>query len=151
MLSCPGSDKAKTLKQLSNAEHATETNNNNTGSKKGSGEGFCCSDGLQSAGIILLVVECTGATTVVIYGINLLYNPVHEAFVDDPRQPGTPKARLTSQTTRLSQISCTRARSLISQKGSQSSCFPLGLRMWTRTGWCGRPHCAVCKQACESL
>jgi len=42
-------------------------------------------------GIVLLVVECIGATTVVIYGINLLFNPVHETFPDDERQPGCPK------------------------------------------------------------
>ena len=42
-------------------------------------------------GIVLLCVECMGATTVVIYGINLLYNPVHESFLDDERQPGCPK------------------------------------------------------------
>ena len=42
-------------------------------------------------GIVLLCVECMGATTVVIYGINLLYNPVHESFPDDERQPGCPK------------------------------------------------------------
>ena len=42
-------------------------------------------------GIVLLVVECMGATTVFLYGTNLLFNPVHEAFVEDERQPGTPK------------------------------------------------------------
>lgn len=42
-------------------------------------------------GVILLVVECMGATTVVVYGINLLFNPVHEQFVDDDRQPGSPR------------------------------------------------------------
>jgi endoglucanase len=47
-------------------------------------------------GIVLLVVECMGATTVVIYGINLLFNPVHETFPDDDRQPGCPKVRLLS-------------------------------------------------------
>lgn len=42
-------------------------------------------------GIVLLVVECIGATTVIFYGINLLFNPVHEPFVDDPKQPGCPQ------------------------------------------------------------
>lgn len=45
-------------------------------------------------GIVLLCVECMGATTVVIYGVNLLYNPVHETFPDDERQPGCPKVKI---------------------------------------------------------
>ncbi|BDA41271.1 Cellulose synthase 1 [Coccomyxa sp. Obi] len=45
-------------------------------------------------GILLLVVECMGASTVVIYGIWLLYSPVQEDFVEDPHTPGLPKVKL---------------------------------------------------------
>lgn len=39
---------------------------------------------------MLLVVECMGATTVLIYGLHLLYDPVMEDFVEDPKCPGKP-------------------------------------------------------------
>ena len=41
-------------------------------------------------GIVLLVVECFGATTIAMYGINLLWRPVHEKYPPDPEQPGKP-------------------------------------------------------------
>jgi hypothetical protein len=39
---------------------------------------------------VLLVVECMGASTVLIYGLHLLYDPVMEDFVEDPNCPGKP-------------------------------------------------------------
>ena len=41
-------------------------------------------------GIVLLVVECMGATTVLIYGLHLLYDPVMEDLEEDPNCPGKP-------------------------------------------------------------
>jgi cellulose synthase/poly-beta-1,6-N-acetylglucosamine synthase-like glycosyltransferase len=45
-------------------------------------------------GIYLLVVEILGASTVILYGTNLLWNPVIEKFPEDPDTPGKPKVRL---------------------------------------------------------
>ena len=45
-------------------------------------------------GILLLVVECMGASTVVLYGVWLLYSPVQEDFVEDPHTPGLPKVHI---------------------------------------------------------
>lgn len=42
----------------------------------------------------MLVVECLGASTVALYGINLLWDPLYERFIEDHRQPGTPKVDL---------------------------------------------------------
>ena len=42
---------------------------------------------------MLLVVECMGATTVLVYGLHLLYNPVMEDFPEDPNCPGKPLVR----------------------------------------------------------
>ena len=39
---------------------------------------------------MLLVVEIMGATTVLVYGLHLLYNPVMEDFTEDPNCPGKP-------------------------------------------------------------
>lgn len=47
--------------------------------------------------IAMLVVECLGASTVTLYGINLLWDPLYDKFEDDPRQPGTPKASPLAQ------------------------------------------------------
>ena len=44
-------------------------------------------------GIVLLVVECMGATTVLIYGLHLLYDPVMEDLPEDPNCPGKPLVR----------------------------------------------------------
>ena len=44
--------------------------------------------GYVAYGVALLVVEIMGATTVVNYGMNLLYNPMHEKFQEDPDSPG---------------------------------------------------------------
>ena len=41
-------------------------------------------------GIVLLVVECFGATTIAMYGLNLLWRPVHEKYPPDPEAPGKP-------------------------------------------------------------
>ena len=40
----------------------------------------------------MLVVEVLGASTIILYGLNLLWDPLYDKFEDDPRQPGTPKA-----------------------------------------------------------
>ena len=45
----------------------------------------------QGYGVFVLVVEVIGATTVMLYGVNLLFNPVKEAFEEDPNMPGYPK------------------------------------------------------------
>lgn len=42
-------------------------------------------------GIYLLCVEVLGFTTTIIYGLNLLWNPVIEQFPEDPESPGRPK------------------------------------------------------------
>lgn len=47
-------------------------------------------------GILLLVVECMGASTVVTYGTWLLYSPVQEDFTADPHNPGKPKVHFPS-------------------------------------------------------
>ena len=44
--------------------------------------------GYVAYGVALLVVEIMGATTVVNYGMNLLFNPMHEKFPEDPDSPG---------------------------------------------------------------
>ncbi|KAK9908885.1 hypothetical protein WJX75_004221 [Coccomyxa subellipsoidea] len=48
----------------------------------------------QWYGILLLVVECMGASTVLTYGVWLLYSPVQEDFTEDPHNPGLPKVKL---------------------------------------------------------
>lgn len=60
-------------------------------------------------GILLLVVECMGASTVMTYGLWLLYNPVQEDFVEDPMNPGKPKvgAFTTSYRASACMQSCT--------------------------------------------
>lgn len=42
-------------------------------------------------GIYLLCVEVLGFTTTIIYGLNLLWNPVIEQFPEDPQSPGRPQ------------------------------------------------------------
>lgn len=42
-------------------------------------------------GIYLLCVEVLGFTTTIIYGLNLLWNPVIEQFPEDPSSPGRPQ------------------------------------------------------------
>ena len=32
-----------------------------------------------------------GASTIILYGMNLLWDPLYDKFEDDQRQPGTPK------------------------------------------------------------
>ena len=39
----------------------------------------------------MLVVEILGASTVILYGLNLIRDPLYDDFEEDLRQPGTPK------------------------------------------------------------
>ena len=39
----------------------------------------------------MLVVECLGASTVILYGLNLIWDPLYNDFEDDPKLPGVPK------------------------------------------------------------
>lgn len=39
----------------------------------------------------MLVVEGLGASTVILYGLNLLWDPLYSNFVDDPVMPGQPQ------------------------------------------------------------
>jgi hypothetical protein len=48
---------------------------------------------VQAYGIIILIVEIIGATTVMLYGVNLLFNPVIDQFEEDTRFPGCPRVR----------------------------------------------------------
>lgn len=41
-------------------------------------------------GYLVLAIECLGATTIISYGINLLWNPVNEIEMDE-NNPGKPK------------------------------------------------------------
>ena len=54
----------------------------------------CC---MRRYGIVLLVIECMGASTVLTYGLWLLYHPVQEDFEEDPHKPGMPKVHLSRQ------------------------------------------------------
>ena len=54
---------------------------------------FCCC----RYGIYLLIVEILGASTVILYGTNLLWNPVIEKFPEDTDSPGKPKVRSQRQ------------------------------------------------------
>ena len=47
--------------------------------------------------MFVLIVEIIGASTVMLYGVNLLWNPVIEKFEEDPMLPGRPKVRLARQ------------------------------------------------------
>lgn len=49
-------------------------------------------------GIYLLCVEVLGFTTTIIYGLNLLWNPVIEQFPEDPTSPGRPQVGLPLST-----------------------------------------------------
>lgn len=42
-------------------------------------------------GIFVLIVEIMGATTTILYGVNILFHPVHEEIIPDPEHPGVPK------------------------------------------------------------
>ena len=44
-------------------------------------------------GWVVLVVEMIGATTIVLYGVNLLFNPVVMVYEEDPAHPGKPITR----------------------------------------------------------
>ena len=46
---------------------------------------------LFSCSIAMLVVECLGASTVLLYGLNLIWDPLYNEFEDDPKMPGVPK------------------------------------------------------------
>ena len=43
--------------------------------------------------MLVLVVEIMGASTVVLYGINLLFLPDAPVYHPDPARPGLPKVR----------------------------------------------------------
>eukprot|EP00884_Botryococcus_braunii_P018967 jgi/Botrbrau1/5754/Bobra.0134s0026.2 len=45
-------------------------------------------------GIFVLIVEIMGATTTILYGVNILLHPVHEEMVEDPAHPGVPKVSM---------------------------------------------------------
>lgn len=45
----------------------------------------------------MLAVEIIGATTVFLYGTNLLYDPVVEKPQEDPDNPGRPKVLLRTK------------------------------------------------------
>ena len=57
----------------------------------------CMGCWMRRYGIVLLVIECMGASTVLTYGLWLLYHPVQEDFEEDPRNPGMPKVPLSCQ------------------------------------------------------
>ena len=44
--------------------------------------------------MLVLVVEIMGASTVVLYGINLLFTPDPPTYEPDPARPGLPKVWL---------------------------------------------------------
>lgn len=48
-------------------------------------------------GIFVLVVEIMGATTVILYGTNLLYNPVNEIILTEDENGGPGKLRVSLQ------------------------------------------------------
>ncbi len=52
---------------------------------------------MRRYGIVLLVIECMGASTVLTYGLWLLFHPVQEDFEEDPHKPGMPKVHLSCQ------------------------------------------------------
>ena len=52
--------------------------------------------GLRRYGIVLLVVEVMGTSTVLIYGLCLLFHTVQEHFQEDPHHPGMPKVLCSS-------------------------------------------------------
>jgi hypothetical protein len=43
-------------------------------------------------GIFVLIVEIMGATTTLLYGVNILWHPVNPPLPEDPNHPGLPKA-----------------------------------------------------------
>ena len=43
-------------------------------------------------GAFVLGVEVLGATSTVLYGLNIILTPVHEPLIDDPANPGLTKA-----------------------------------------------------------
>lgn len=50
--------------------------------------------GVCRYGILVLVVEMLGATTTLLYGLNILFDPVHEKLPMDPNNPGLTVVRL---------------------------------------------------------
>ncbi len=42
-------------------------------------------------GWMVLIVEMLGATSTILYGLNIILDPVHEALEMDPEQPGITK------------------------------------------------------------
>ena len=58
-------------------------------------------------GILVLVVEMMGATTTLLYGLNILFDPVHEDLPQDPENPGL--TMVSSQRTAIWQIAALHA------------------------------------------
>ena len=44
-------------------------------------------------GIFVLIMEIAGATTTLLYGINMIWHPMNAPVPEDPANPGLPKAR----------------------------------------------------------
>jgi hypothetical protein len=49
--------------------------------------------GCDRYGAIVLGVECLGASTTFLYGLNIIADPVHEPLLDDADNPGLTKVR----------------------------------------------------------
>ena len=49
--------------------------------------------GYEVYGIALLIVECLGASTIVLFGIQMLWDPLHEKYPEDPNRPGVPQVQ----------------------------------------------------------
>ena len=47
--------------------------------------------GYEVYGIALLIVECLGASTIILFGIQMLWDPLHEKYPEDPNRPGVPQ------------------------------------------------------------
>lgn len=60
-------------------------------------------------GVFVLFVECMGATTVVLYGTNLLWNPVNEIVLQESEDgigPGKLKVMLQSHSNSTTYFGC---------------------------------------------
>ena len=49
--------------------------------------------GYEVYGIALLVVECLGASTIILFGLQMLWDPLHEKYPEDPNRPGVPQVQ----------------------------------------------------------
>ena len=65
----------------------------------------------QWYGIIVLAVECMGASTVVLYGTNLLFNPVNEIVLqENPEGVGPGILKVTCHFNLLENVTCCKGR-----------------------------------------